>query len=140
MTIIQQIKTDQISRAVGARQVFIKAITVAANSGATTVGTITTQPCVIESIIIHANTAQTTALISCAITGGASNIVTFLSTAIAIQANLDAIDKQVSWIGSVRLGTGKTIVITPAGTAATALDLTIIIIYYSSSTPGGYIV
>ena len=125
---------------VGRRQVFAKAITVAANAGATTIGTITTQPCIIESIIIHANTAQTANLTSCAVTGGASNIITFINAAIAIQANLDAIDKQVSWTGSVRLGATKTIVITPVGIAATALDLTIIITYYSSAVSGGYIV
>jgi len=129
-----------VDRVAGKRQVFVKAITVAANAGATTIGTITNQPCVIESTIIHANTAQTADLTSCAVTGGASNIITFINAAIAIQANLDAIDKQVAWIGSVRLGATKTIVITPVGIAATALDLTIIITYYSSAVSGGYIV
>ena len=129
-----------VDRVAGKRQVFVKAITVAANAGATVVGTITTQPCVIESITIHANTAQTANLTSCAVTGGASGIITFINAAIAIQANLDTIDKQVSWTGSVRLGATKTIVITLVGIAATALDLTIIITYYSSAVSGGYII
>jgi len=129
-----------VDRVAGKKQVFVKAITVAANAGATTIGTITTQPCIIESIIIHANTGQTANLTSCAVTGGASNIITFINAAIAIQANLDAIDKQVTWTGSVRLGATKTIVITPVGIDATALDLTIIITYYSSAVSGGYIV
>lgn len=129
-----------VNRVAGKRQMFAKAITVAANAGATTIGTITTQPCIIESIIIHANTAQTANLTSCAVTGGASNIIIFINAATAIQANLDAADKQVSWVGAVHLTATKTIVITPVGIAATALDLIIIITYYSSAVSGGYIV
>jgi len=124
---------------IGVRQVFEKSITVAANAGATTVGTITTQACVIESIINHADAAQTADLTSCAITGGASGVITFIDAATAIRENLDAADKQVTRKGAVRLAATKTIVITPVGTGATALDLTIIITYYSSSANGGTI-
>lgn len=128
-----------VNTTVGTRQVFEKSITVAANAGATTVGTVTTQACVIESIIIHADAAQTADLTSCAVTGGASSAVTFIDSGTATQANLNATDKQVAWTGAVRLAATKTIVITPAGTGATALDLTIIVTYYSSSANGGTI-
>lgn len=124
---------------IGVRQVFEKSITVAANAGATTVGTVTTQACVIESIIIHADAAQTTDLTTCAVTGAAGS-VTFIPTSIATQANLDTADNQVSTgIISVRLAATKTIVITPVGTGATALDLTVVVTYYSSSANGGTI-
>lgn len=124
---------------IGSRQVFEKSITVAANAGATTVGTVTTQACVIESIVIHADAAQTADLTACPVTGGASSAVTFIDSGTATQANLNAADKQVAWTGSVRLAATKTIVITPAGTGATALDLTVIVTYYSSSANGGTI-
>ena len=125
---------------IGVRQVFEKSITVAANAGATTVGTITSQACTIESITIHADTGQTVNLTTCAVTGGTSGVIIFISTTDATQANLDAADKQVTWVGVVRLATNDTIVITPVGTGATALDLTIIVTYYSSSADGGTIV
>ncbi len=124
---------------VGIRQVFKKSITVAANAGATTVGTVTTQSCLIESIIVHADAAQTADLTACPVTGGASSAVTFIDSGVATQANLNAADKQVAWTGAVRLAATKTIVITPAGTGATALDLTVIVTYYSSSANGGTI-
>ncbi len=128
-----------VDRVVGKRQVFTKAITIAANAGATTIGTITTQPCVIESIIVHANTAQTANLTSCAVTGGASNVVTFINTATATQGNLDAIDKQVAWTGAVRLAATKTIVMTLVGTGAAATDMTVTI-EYEACVAGGYLV
>lgn len=127
---------------VGVRQVFEKTITSAANAGAVTVGTINNAACMIESLVIHANAAQTADLTSCPVTGGASGIISFISALDATQANLNAADKQVVWTaatGPVRLALGKTIVITLNGTGATAVNLTVSIIYYSSSGAGGTI-
>ncbi len=131
--------TPMTSTDVGVRQVFEKSITVAANAGATTVGTVTTQACIIKSIIIHADAAQTSDLKSCPVTGGTNGVVTFLDSGTATQTNLNAADKQVAWVGAVRFVVNETIVITPSGTGATALDLTVIITYYSSSANGGTI-
>ena len=125
---------------IGVRQVFEKSITAAANVGvAQTIGTVTDQACIIESIIVYADTGQTANLTTCAVTGAAGS-VTFIPTSIATQANLATADNQVSsGIISVRLAATKTIVITPVGTGATALDLTVIVTYYSSSANGGTI-
>ncbi len=123
----------------GVAQIKEVSITSAANATNVTVATVTDQPCLIESIIIHADTAQTANMTTCAVYGGAANVITFISIADATQANLDAIDKQVSWVGSVRLAATKTIVIDLLGTGAAAVDLTIII-KYRASVSGGYLV
>jgi hypothetical protein len=125
-------------REYGVTQIMEFSITAAANAGVTTVATITTQPCMIESIVIHADAAQTGDMTSCAIEGGASQVVEFIGAAEAIQANLDAADKQVSWAGAVRLAATKTITIDLQGTGATAVDLTITI-KYRACVDGGYL-
>uniref|UniRef100_A0A6M3IRL6 Uncharacterized protein n=1 Tax=viral metagenome TaxID=1070528 RepID=A0A6M3IRL6_9ZZZZ len=127
------------SIAVGKASVFEKSITSAANASDVTVATITDQPCLIESVVIHADAGQTADMTSCGIFGGASKVITFISAADAIQAALDAADKQVSWTGAVRLAATKTIVISLAGTGATAVDLTITI-KYRPAIAGGYLV
>jgi hypothetical protein len=137
MAIRQQIQTDQISRAVGYRRVFIATITAAANAGVTNVGTVTTNPIIIESAIIHANAAQTANMTSCGLFGGGSQVVTIISAATAVQAALDATDKQVSTgldgnKGPWRLAATRTIDIDLQGTGATAVNLTIIITYYAT--------
>ena len=123
---------------VGNSQVLEVSITSAANAGDVTVATVTTQPCIIDSIIIHADAAQTADMTTCAITGGASKVITFIGTNDATQANLDAADKQVAWTGAVRLAATKTIVISLPGTGATAVDLTISITYHAALS-GGYL-
>jgi hypothetical protein len=127
-----------VNTSVGRRQVFEKTITAAANSGSNTIGTVSTQSCVIESIIIHANAAQTANLTSCAVTG-ATGVITFIDAGVAIQSNLDATDKQLWWTGAVRLAATKTIVTNLVGAASTAVNLTFIVTYYSSSANGGTI-
>ena len=134
-TLVAQINTGK-----GKTQVFDKSITVAANAGATTVATVAASGggCIIESVILHADAAQTGDLTNAPITGGASGAVTFLTGAQTIQDNLDAADEQVAWIGAVYLAHGKTIVITPAGTGGTALNLTVSVTY-RASVDGGLI-
>ncbi len=104
-------------------------ITAAANAGITAVATVTLQPCLIESIVIHADAAQTADMTSCAVEGGVGQVVEFIGAADAVQASLDAADKQVSWTGVVRLAAGKIIYIDLQGTGATAVDLTVTIKY-----------
>jgi len=117
-------------------QIIEVSVTAAANAGVTTLATITTQPCLIKSIVIHANTAQTSDMTSCAIEGGTSQVVEFISTTDAIQANLSAADEQVGWYGAVRLAATKTITIDLQGTGATAVDLTIAIEYEACADCG----
>lgn len=125
--------------AVGKASVFEKAITVAANTNAdVTIATITSNPCQIESVVIHAVAAQTANLTSCGVFGGAAKVVTFISAADAIQASLAAIDAQLAWTGSVRLGIGALIVTNIQGTGAAALNL-IISIKYRPCVAGGYL-
>jgi hypothetical protein len=132
------IPADTDPKVMGRTQIFEKSITSAANAGDVTVATITDQPCQIESVIIHADAAQTADMTSCGIFGGAGKVITFISAADAVQANLNAADKQVGWIGVVRLAATKTIVISLVGTGATAVDLTIVIKYRACAS-GGYL-
>jgi len=126
-------------REYGVIQVKEVSITAAANAGVTTVATITTQPCMIKSVTIHADAAQTADMTTCAVEGGVNQVVEFIGTTDAIQANLDAADKQVGWTGAVRLAATKTIAIDLQGTGATATDLTVTI-EYMSCVDGGYLV
>jgi len=103
--------------------IFTKNITSAANAGAVTVATVTTQPCWIEGVVVRSNGATTGDLTSVAVTGGASNVVSFLSAVEGVRANIAAADQQIFWEGAVTLAATKTIVITLAGTGATAVDL-----------------
>jgi len=132
------IPADTDPKVMGRTQIFEKSITSAANAGDVVVATITTQPCQIESVVIHADAAQTADMTSCGVFGGAGKVVTFISAADAIKANLDAADKQVAWAGAVRLAATKTIVISLVGTGATAVDLTIVV-KYRASVSGGYL-
>jgi hypothetical protein len=126
------------SLAVGKASFFEKSITSPANAGDVTVATVTDKPCQIESVVIHANGAQTADLTSCGVFGGASKVITFISATDAVQANLNAADKQVAWTGVVRLAATKTIVISLVGTGATAVNLTVVI-KYRPTIAGGYL-
>ena len=132
------IPADTDPKVMGRLQIIEVSINSAANAGDVLVATVTTQPCLIESVVIHADAAQTANMTSCGIFGGAGKVVTFISAADAVQANLNAADKQVAWTGAVRLAATKTIVISLVGTGATAVDLTITIAY-RACTSGGYL-
>ncbi len=122
----------------GVTQIKEFSITAAANAGLTTVATITDQGCWIEGIVEHSDGATTADLTSAAIKGGVSQVVEFISAAVAVQADIDAENKQVGWGGEVWLPAGSTIVVDLQGTGATAVDLTISI-KYRSSVDGGYL-
>lgn len=130
--------TQSTSTAVGVTKILEVSITIAANAAATTIATATAQPCLIKSIVVTANAAQTADLTSLNIKGGTSNVVTFINDATATQGNLDATSKQVAWTGAVRLAATKTITIDPTGTGATALNLTVTI-EYEACVAGGYL-
>jgi hypothetical protein len=133
------LKGDVATTNVGNTQVKTIAVTTAANAAAdTTLGTVTTQGCIIQGIVIHANTAQTANLTSCPVHGGAAKVLTFINAATAIQANLDAENKQRGWDGEVYLPIGSTIVMVHNGTGAAALDLTATI-RYVAVVNGGYL-
>ncbi len=125
-------------RSAGVRQVKEFSVTAAANAGVTTIATVTTQPCLIKSIVEHSDGATTADLTSAAIKGGMFQVVEFISAAVAVQADIDAENKQVGWDGAVWLPAGATIVIDLQGTGATAVDLTVPI-KYRSSVDGGYL-
>lgn len=128
----------------GVRQVFEKSITANANAGATVVGTVATQACVIESVIIYADTngalpASTTAATTDGL-AGVAGAITFLDASVALTANLDTAGDQVVWTtGGVRLAVGYQIITTLAGGGANPTDLTFVITYYSSAANGGTI-
>ena len=113
-------------------------ITSAANAGNVAVATVNTQPCLIKSIVLHADTAQTGDLTTAAIYAGVGNVITLIVPGDATQANLDAADKQVGGARVVRLAVGKTIVIDLVGTGNTPVDLTVTIECEACSN-GGYL-
>lgn len=129
---------DAVDRVAGKLQVFEKSITSGATAGTVTVATITTQPCLMESVVLHADAAQTPALVSAAIQGGANGIVTFIDATDAAVANIDVTDEQVAWTGATRLAATKTVIMDLVGTGATAVDLTVTI-GYRACADGGYL-
>ena len=132
-------QVNAVDRVAGKYQVFEKSVISAANAGTVTVATITTMPCLIESVVIHADTAQTPALTSAAVQGGAGGVVTFIDATDAAVANIAVIDEQVGWTGAVRLAATKTVIMDLVGTGATAVDLTVTVGYRACSN-GGYLV
>jgi hypothetical protein len=130
--------TTAYRRLAGVQQTFTKNITSAANAGAVTVATITTQACKIKSIVVRSNGATTADLTSISITGGASGVVTFIDSTTGLRANIAAADQQVSWEGRATLAATKTIVITLTGTGATAVDLQVDT-EYEAIADGGYL-
>lgn len=120
-------------------QILVVSVTSAANAVAdTTLATVTTQPCIIEKVICRADAAQTADLTSCPIFGAAGKVITFISAVDAILANLNATSKQVGTAiqAGAYLNTGETIVMEHHGTGATALNLTVIIIYRTIADGG----
>lgn len=122
----------------GKTQIREFSITAAANAGVINVATITTQPCLIKSIVLQSNGATTGDLTSAAIEGGASSVIEFIDTTISAKANIDAADKEVAWSGSVRLAATKTITIDLQGTGSTAVDFTVSI-EYEAINDGGFL-
>ena len=130
---------NAVDRVAGKTNVKTISVTAAANAAAdTTLGTVTTQGCIIQGVVIHADAPQTAHLTSCPVHGGASEVLTFISSADAIRANLDAENKQVGWDGEVYLPTGSTIVMVHNGSGTDALNLTVTI-RYMSTVNGGYL-
>ncbi len=122
----------------GKTQIKEFSITAAANAGLTTIATVTDQACLIKSIVPVSNGATTADLTSAAVKGGASQVVEFISAAVAIQADLDAVDKQVEFTGARRLSATKTIVMDLQGTGVTPVDFTVAI-EYEAIVDGGYL-
>ncbi len=131
--------TATVNRAAGKMQPFTKVVTSAANAGNVTMATVTSQNCYIESIVVRSNGATTSDLTSITVRGGASNVTTFIDTTLGQRANIAAIDQSVSFQGATCLPTSATIVMTLAGTGATAVNLDCII-YYRACVNGGYLV
>ena len=136
---VDALKVLAAIKVAGRTQVFQKAVTSAANAGDVTLATVTTQAVVIDSIVVKAVTAAQADLTSAAVAGGASKVVVFLSATDAAVANINAIDEQVAWTGAAELAATKTIVMTLAGTGATAVSLLVTITFHAV-TDGGYLV
>ena len=75
-SIVEKLGDMRQSIAQGKASFFEKSITSPANAGDVTVATITDNPCQIESIVIHANAAQTADMTSCGVFGGAGKVIT----------------------------------------------------------------
>ena len=121
-------------------QTKVVSVTSAANAAAdTTLATITAGGCIIDTIAVHADAAQTADMTNAAVKGGAVKVITFIAAADLLQADVDAENKQVGWnTGAVYLPIGATIVMEHTGTGVTALDLTVVITYHAVAD-GGYL-
>jgi hypothetical protein len=117
-------------------KVFVRAITSAANAGAVNIAIGSVANCLVYDVIIRANGEQTLDLTGGAVTIAGNEIIPAASITGAI---LTAAGKQVAWDNGrtpMYLGVGETIVITLGGTGDTAVDLTAVVVYKSTS-PGG---
>lgn len=135
------IKGDATTKNVGNTQIFEKSINSAATAGNVLIATVTAQPCLIKSIVLHADTAAQADLTSAGVYGGvniATHTLTFLSAADAVKANIDVADEQVAWDGAVRLAATRVLAIELLGTGATPVDLTVIV-EYMATIDGGYL-
>ncbi|MFA5396795.1 MAG: hypothetical protein WC346_12380 [Methanogenium sp.] len=139
-TEVDKIETpsDACNRQAGKTQIFTKNITANSDAGVTTVGTITTQSCLIKRIVLISNGATTADLTSAAIKGGASQALELISAATAAKANIDAVDEQVSFSGAAVLNDTDTVIIDLQGGGSTPVDLTVIV-EYCACVNGGYI-
>lgn len=129
---------DAVNRVRGNVQFITTAVTSAANAGDVTMATVTTQPCFLESVVVHSDGATTADLTSITIKCGAAKVVTIIDSTLGAKANIDAQDEQVAYTGAIYLPTGATVVMTLAGTGATAVDLNTVI-KYRSCVNGGYL-
>lgn len=120
----------------GVQQTKAFSITAALNNGITVVATVGSQPVVIDSIVLHADTGAHADMITCAVEGGVGQVVEFIGVLQATEANLDAADKQVACTGAVRLAVGKIIYIDLQGSGANAADLTMTITYHAEVNGG----
>lgn len=128
-----------MSTSLGVKQILQVSVTSAANAGDVALATVTAQPCLIETITVKADTASQTDLTSAAVKGGASKVITFLSSGIASVANLTAVDQQVTNETVIDLGVAKEIIMELVGTGATPVDLTVTI-GYRACVAGGYLI
>lgn len=127
------------SKETGECQIFTKAITNAANANTITIATITGNPCLIESVIIHSDGSTTSDLTNISICGGdLTKNITFINSTDGVLANINAQGKQISYIGSVYMPVGYTINAVLTGTGSTAVDLNAVI-KYRSTVDGGYL-
>lgn len=130
--------TTAVKREAGRTQIKTISITSAANAGAVTLATVTTQSCIIKSIVIRSEGATTADLTSAAVSGGAAGVLVMISSGTATQAALNAADKQVSFSGVRVIPATGTISMDLQGTGATAVALKATIEYYST-VDGGYL-
>ncbi|GAH24852.1 unnamed protein product [marine sediment metagenome] len=139
---LRRIYDNIVPTVAGRVQMLEVSVTSAANAAADTlIATVTTQPCIVEGVIIRADSIQTVDLTSCPIKGGTAKILTFINAGNATQPNLDAIGKQVTWsiLYGTYLAVGETLLMEHNGVGGNTLDLTVIIVYRASAD-GGHLV
>ena len=135
------VETTTKRRQAARLQTFQYHCTSAANAGDVVAATFTAQDCDIKALNVRSNGATTADLTSIAVFGGTGKVITFIAAVDGIRANIAAADQQVGWQtngGVITLPATHTIVITLAGTGATAVDLTMTI-EYVATTDGGYL-
>jgi len=122
----------------GKTQAFTQNNTSAANVGDVLVATATTQRCMVKKVILRSNGVTTVDLTSAALYCNVGKVTTLIDAILGAKANIDVNGEQVSVTGAWDLAVGDTIVITLAGTGATAVDLQITI-EYEAVVSGGYL-
>lgn len=130
--------TNAVNRAAGKTQYFTKEIISSSTASDVLIATTTATACNIKGLSLISNGTTSASFTSINISGGTSKVISFISAA---QASLDAIDKQVTWSGNkvLRADAARgTIVADLTGTAASPVDMTIVI-EYESIANGGYL-
>jgi len=128
-----------VDKRVMGRQEYVQLnVTSPANNLVTILFNVLIQPCIVNEVIIRAKTAAPAHLTSCAMNAGTADALHLIVVGLAIQANLNAVDKQVGSTDLVELPVGSTITMDLQGTGATAVDL-IVTIGYRACADGGYI-
>ena len=126
------------SRRQGVTQIKETLVTAAANAGLTVIATATAQPCLVKTSIIYPDEAAPAHLTSAALKANPSQVTELISAAVATQAALAAIAKQVNSVVPARLAVGDTIVIDLQGTGTDAVAFTVSI-EYEAIVDGGYL-
>ncbi len=84
---------------------------------------------ILESVIVQADSAQTTDMTSIGVYGGINKVLTLIDNKDGKHVNFDATNKQVAWTGVLYLPHDGKLVMDHVGTGGAALDLTVSIIY-----------
>ncbi len=96
---------------------FQKTFSVASDSGDNIIFTVTGSV-LVKSIVVRATAAASANLTSIEVVAGSGKVISLITALDGARANIAAEDQQISWVGSIELGNGKTGICTYTGVGA----------------------